>query len=98
VIEHMVRPRQLLLGARDALKPGGHLAITTPYHGRVKNLALVLAAFDSHFDVEGDHVRFFSDRALEHLLCDAGFAIECKVHFGRVEWLSAGTFVWAKRL
>ncbi len=52
VIEHVLRPRQLLLGAADVLRPEGHLALTTPFHGLVKNVVLALGAFDHHFDVE----------------------------------------------
>lgn len=97
VIEHLLEPRRLLVGAREALRPGGYLALTTPYHGRVKNLALALAAFDRHFDVEGDHIRFFTDRALEQLLTDTGFTTLRVVHFGRGWPLWAGSFVWARR-
>ena len=42
-----------------AQRHGGGLALTTPYHGRIKNFAVAALAFDRHFDVEGDHVRFF---------------------------------------
>lgn len=98
VIEHLLRPRRLLEGARDALKPGGKLALTTPYHGRVKNLALALVAFDRHFAVEGDHVRFFSDAALSRLLRETGFRVDELIHFGRRRPFSSGVFAWATRV
>jgi len=97
VIEHLLRPRRLLEGARDALRPGGGLALTTPYHGPLKNLALAAFAFDRHFAVEGDHVRFFSDRALRRLLDETGFTVDNVRHFGRIWGVWAGVFVWARR-
>ena len=97
VIEHLLRPRRLLEGAHEALRPGGGLALTTPYHGLVKNLALTAFAFDRHFAVEGDHVRFFSDGALRRLLAETGFTVERVSHFGRIWGLWAGVFVWARR-
>ena len=98
VIEHLLRPRRLLRGAHAALAEGGHLALTTPYHGALKNLALVVRGFDRHFDVEGDHIRFFSDRALCRLLAETGFTVRRQVHFGRFWGLWAGVFVWARRV
>ena len=98
VIEHLLRPRRLLEGARAVLRPGGALALTTPYHGLLKNVALVATRFDRHFDVEGDHVRFFSDRALRRLLADTGFADVELDHFGRAWGLWAGVFAWARRV
>lgn len=97
VIEHLLRPRRLLEGAWEALRPGGYLALTTPYHGLLKNLALVTLAFDRHFAVEGDHVRFFSDRALRRLLEDAGFEVVHLAHYGRFIGVWAGTFAWARK-
>ncbi len=97
VIEHLLLPRMLLVGAYEALATGGHVALTTPYHGRAKNFALALHGFDRHFDVEGDHVRFFSDVALATLLDETGFEIERTLHFGRRWPLWAGTFIWARK-
>lgn len=97
VIEHLLRPRRLLEGAHAALCTGGAIALTTPYHGRLKNVALALGAFDRHFAVDGDHVRFFTDAALRRLLDETGFRVERLVHFGRVPWLWAGVFAWATR-
>ena len=97
VIEHLLEPRRLLEGARDALRPGGHVALTTPYHGRLKNVALALAGFDRHFAVEGDHVRFFTDASLRRLLDETGFDVVQIRHFGRAPGLWAGVFVWARK-
>jgi 2-polyprenyl-3-methyl-5-hydroxy-6-metoxy-1,4-benzoquinol methylase len=97
VIEHLLRPRRLLEGAREGLRPGGGLALTTPYHGLAKNLALAAFAFDRHFAVEGDHVRFFSDRALRRLLAETGYTVERLSHFGRIWGVWSGVFVWARR-
>ena len=77
------------------MRDGGGLALTTPYHGRLKNLAIAAVGFDRHFAVEGDHVRFFSDRSLRRLLEETGFDVVRVEHFGRVRWLWAGAFVWA---
>jgi 2-polyprenyl-3-methyl-5-hydroxy-6-metoxy-1,4-benzoquinol methylase len=97
VIEHLLQPRSLIEGAREALVPGGHLALSTPYHGLLKNTVVALVAFDRHFAIEGDHIRFFSDRTLRRLLGSAGFEVERIRHFGRFAGLWAGVFVWARK-
>jgi 2-polyprenyl-6-hydroxyphenyl methylase/3-demethylubiquinone-9 3-methyltransferase len=97
VLEHLLRPRALIEGARDALRPGGHIALSTPFHGVSKNVVVSLVAFDRHFAPEGDHIRFFTDRALERLLRSRGFAVERIRHFGRFAPLWAGVFVWARK-
>jgi len=97
VIEHLVEPRALLEGAQAALVPGGGLFISTPFHGIAKNLAVAAFRFDAHFAVEGDHIRFFTDRALRRLLESGGFAIVEIVHLGRVRPLWANTLVHARK-
>ena len=97
VIEHLLRPRELLLGARTALRVGGHIAITTPYHGAAKTIAMAMRGFDRHFAVEGEHIRFFSDRALVRLLDETGFETERVAHFGRGWPLWAGVFIWGRK-
>jgi len=97
VVEHLLQPRALVEGARQALRAGGHLALSTPYHGRLKNVVVSLAAFDHHFATEGDHIRFFSDGALRRLLETCGFEVEWIRHFGRFAPLWAGVFVWARK-
>jgi 2-polyprenyl-3-methyl-5-hydroxy-6-metoxy-1,4-benzoquinol methylase len=97
VIEHLLRPTELLAGAHAALVPDGHLAISTPYHGFVKNVAVAAFRFESHFDVVGEHVRFITDRAMRDLLEANGFDVLEVIHLGRFRPLWANTFVWAKK-
>lgn len=98
VIEHLMLPRELLVGAAAVLRAGGHLALTTPYHGLLKNIAVSVTGFDRHFNPEGEHIRFFTDRTLIKLIREAGFSVEEVVHFGRLPRLWAGVFVWAVKL
>ena len=76
VIEHLPLPRKLMENARDALKPGGVLVLTTPFHGYWKNLALAITGqFDAHWHPLRDygHVKFFSQATLTQLFLDSGF-------------------------
>jgi 2-polyprenyl-3-methyl-5-hydroxy-6-metoxy-1,4-benzoquinol methylase len=71
VIEHLFDPKQLIRSAKQCLKPGGTLILTTPYHGYWKNLALALSGkMDSHHTVLWDvgHIKFFSVPTLTKLL------------------------------
>lgn len=97
VIEHLLEPSALIHGANTVLKAGGGLGLTTPFHGWAKNLVIAAARFDKHFDVSGDHVRFFSDASLTRLLEEGGFDVVKISHFGRRWPLWAGIFVWAKK-
>ena len=73
VIEHVADTARWLSELRRVLKSGGRLLLTTPYHGRVKNILVALTRFESHFDPLGQHVRFFTRRSLRDTLDHAGF-------------------------
>jgi ubiquinone biosynthesis O-methyltransferase len=76
VIEHLFDPRTFLRRAFEALKPGGILVLSTPYHGYFKNVMLALSGkLDAHFTVlwDGGHIKFFSERTLATMLEEAGF-------------------------
>jgi 2-polyprenyl-3-methyl-5-hydroxy-6-metoxy-1,4-benzoquinol methylase len=84
VVEHLYAPHELARFAWEALKPGGHLIVTTPYHGYLKNLALsLLDKWDHHHTAlwHGGHIKFWSRATLGQLLGAQGFE---PVSFGGV--------------
>jgi ubiquinone/menaquinone biosynthesis C-methylase UbiE len=74
-LEH-VRDVQLLLSeARRVLAPGGRLAVTTPAHGRLTGLDVLVRGFERRFDPLSPHLRFFTARSLARLLRELGFDV-----------------------
>jgi 2-polyprenyl-3-methyl-5-hydroxy-6-metoxy-1,4-benzoquinol methylase len=91
VIEHLLLPRQLFDRAREALKPGGELIVSTPFHGYWKNLAIALSGkFDSHWHPLRDygHVKFFSPATLNRLFDEQGFEVKQVKRVGRIPTLA----------
>lgn len=90
VIEHLFSPHLLPVFARQLIRPKGHLIITTPYHGYLKNLALALAnKWDHHHTPlwHGGHIKFWSRATLSQLLIDSGYTIVAFRGVGRLPWL-----------
>lgn len=100
VIEHLYTPGDLARYCFKALRPGGTLAISTPYHGYLKNLALSVAgAWDAHFTVgwDGGHIKFWSRATLTKLLTDAGFEVTGFVGSGRLPYLWKSMILIARK-
>lgn len=98
VIEHLYSPHLLIRNARKALAPGGHLILTTPYHGYLKNLAIsLIGGWDKHFTAtqEHMHIKFFSMSTLGTLLDREGFEIVRWEHLGRFPMLAKSMLVVA---
>jgi SAM-dependent methyltransferase len=83
VIEHIYDTQNAFNEIRRVLRPGGKVLLTTPYHGFVKNLLLVLFSFDEHFSPTGPHIRFFTKRSLGALLSSSGMDVIAWDHYGR---------------
>jgi len=75
VIEHVTDTPGWLAEVHGSLRRDGLLLLTTPAHPRALRLRLALSdrAFEEHFSVRADHLRFFTARALRALLADLGF-------------------------
>ncbi len=100
VVEHLYNPRQLVDFAFAALRPGGTFAISTPYHGYLKNLALALAGkWDKHFSAlwHGGHIKFWSRETLSALLAQAGFRVVGFQGVGRLPLLWKSMILVAER-
>ena len=58
---------------RRVLRPGGRLALTTPAHGRVTGLDVLVRGFERRFDPLSPHIRFLTRASLSALLDQMGF-------------------------
>ena len=90
VIEHLFLPRMLLRFAHTLLRPGGHIILTTPYHGYLKNLILsLLNNWDTHHTSlwDGGHIKFWSRVTLKKLLEEESFKVLRFIGVGRVPFL-----------
>jgi SAM-dependent methyltransferase len=72
-LAHLFDGHNALSELNRVLKPGGHLILTTPFHGRLKNLAIALFSFSTHFNPDHYHIRFYDRRGLASSLKLAGF-------------------------
>lgn len=100
VIEHLYSPHRLPRFAAGVLGPGGHLVLTTPYHGYLKNLALsVFDKWDHHHTAlwHGGHIKFWSRRTLGALLHENGFEVVQFVGLGRAPWLWRSMLLVARK-
>jgi len=100
VIEHLYCPRNLFRLAHQVLVPNGLLAVTTPYHGYLKNLTLCLAGkWDWHHDVnhDGGHIKFFSPETLGKMMEGEGFRNEGWRGCGRLPGIWKSMVIWGKK-
>lgn len=100
VIEHLYAPRTFARTAYNLLEDGGHLIISTPFHGYWKNLLLAATGkMDDHFTALWDHghIKFWSRKTLGQLLEEAGFRNIRFAYAGRFYPLSKSMFAYAER-
>ncbi len=85
VIEHIYGVYEMLNEFHRILRHDGVLILTTPYHGLIKHLLVVLFNFDKHFNsIKSGHIRFFSKKSLTTILGESGFRVEEIHRFGRL--------------
>jgi 2-polyprenyl-3-methyl-5-hydroxy-6-metoxy-1,4-benzoquinol methylase len=101
VIEHLYAPHMLPAYARTLLVKGGHLILSTPYHGYLKNLMLSL--FD-HWDQHhtplwhGGHIKFWSVATLSRLLAENHFQVTAFRGVGRMPYLWKSMLLMGRRV
>ena len=100
VIEHLIRPRNLPNFAKQLLRSGGHLIISTPYHGYLKNLVLGLTnKWDAHLNPfwDGGHIKFWSRKTISRLLSENGFRVVRFIGAGRLPFVWKSMIVVAQK-
>lgn len=98
VIEHVLGTYEMLQEMNRVLKWGGIIILTTPYHGLIKNLGIVLFGFDRHFNnIEGGHIRFFTRKFLKSLLNKFGFDVIETKYIGRLKLITKSIYMVARK-
>lgn len=99
VIAHLYDPRSFLNLIRRTLPVGGHVILSTPYHGYLKNLALAATGkLDRHFAVlwDGGHIKFFSPKTISQMLNEQGFEVIEIAGAGRVPYMYKSMLIKAR--
>lgn len=100
VVEHLYDPACWAKCCFNALRPGGLLVCSAPYHGFLKNMAIsIFNGWDTHFQpwVHGGHIKFWSKRTLTDLLVKTGFVDVRFRGAGRLPYLWKSMLLSARR-
>ena len=100
VIEHLAKPASLADFARQLLRSRGHLIISTPYHGYLKNLVLAVTnKWDAHLNPfwDGGHIKFWSRKTISQLLNENGFRVVRFIGAGRLPLVWKSMIVVAQK-
>lgn len=98
VIEHIYDTEKVFTEFRRVLKKGGHLLLSTPYYGFLKNIIIALVGFNFVFDPKSPHIRFYTKKTLTSLLTEYGFTVEKFGYYGRFFPVWRGMYVLAKKV
>ncbi len=98
-IEHVYNTKLAFKELSRILKPNGKIIFTTPYHGFIKNLVIILSNnFDNIFDPLGAHIRFFTKDSMSKCLIQSGIKPIKFAYYGRFYPLSRGMIICGRKI
>jgi len=97
VIEHVYDVNGIFAEFSRLLRVGGKLIVTTPYHGWLKNILVITFGFERHFNVEWQHIRFWTKRSLTKVASSHRLKPIVWDTVGRFRWLAKSFFVVFER-
>lgn len=98
VIEHIYDTENAFMEMARILKPNGKILLTTPYHGVIKNLLIIIFDFNTHFNPVGAHIRFFTKKTLLGLLNKNNLKLIKIGYYGRFWPINHSFFVLAEKI
>jgi len=101
VIEHIYSPDNFLKKIYEISNKETKIIISTPYHGFIKNLLVVLTGnFDNHFSPlwEHGHIKFFSKKTLQKLTYRNKFRIVETFFSGRFYPISKSIIIILEKI
>ena len=98
MIEHLFFPANVFARSREALTPGGHIVLSTPFHSYWKGVALAVSGkLERHWTPEDyGHIKFFSEDSLTRLAKECGFEPTRLQRAGRIRPLAATMVLTAR--
>ncbi len=97
VIEHICFTDVFINEINRVLKVGGKVVLTTPVHGRIKNILISFSNFETHFYPEYPHVRFYTRKSLSGVLEKRGFSVVHVDYIGRFRPVARTIFLVAEK-
>jgi SAM-dependent methyltransferase len=98
VIEHIRFTDVFINEINRVLKLGGTFVLSTPAHNIIKNIIISLFNFESHFNPEFPHLRFYTVKSLKSVLEKRGFKMLSVNYIGRIRPISCSMFVQAEKI
>lgn len=101
VAEHVYDADAWAQSAANALRPGGMLVMTTPYHGYLKNIVIAVTGRWDHHHTSldaGEHIKFWSRATMTTLLERNGFRVTGFEGAGRMAYLWKSMAMSAERV
>ena len=98
VIEHIYDTEKVFQEFHRLVRRDGHLLVSTPYYGLIKNIIIALVGFGTVYDPISPHIRFYTKKSLIQMLHEHGFSITKFGYYGRFLFVWRGMYAYCTKI